>query len=217
MDERDRFRRDFSSRSARPRNPRPQDNAGCRPTRRSVPASSARRSSDGCPRTDARRPSTARRAAGISGTPRPSVRRDVYVGARPKSIDPRVLVVAAIALVAVVLIIFVRCSGAAGQAGQPADGASAPAQQNDVSSAEPVSFTISFAGDCTLGTDEYFDKSTSFNARYDEEGDPAYFFRNVRDIFAADDLTVVNMEGTFTESTERQDKRYAFKASAEYA
>lgn len=218
MDEKDRSRRDASGRSARSQNPRTQDRGRHRPTRRPSPNSpSARRSSGERVRPGDRRRSTARRAAGTQGASRPSMRRDVYVGARPKTIDPRILVVAAVALVAVVLFVFARCSGAAGQAGQPADGASAPAQQNDVSSTEPVTFTISFAGDCTLGTDEYFDKSTSFNARYDEEGDPAYFFRNVRDIFAADDLTVVNMEGTFTESTERQDKRYAFKGPAEYA
>lgn len=215
MDERDRFRKNASGRSMRARNPRPQDNGRRRPTRRSVPApSSARRSSSGRLRTEDRRTSTTRRAVGASGASRPSARRDVYVGARPQRIDPRVLLVAAIALVAIVLIVLVRCSGSAGQ---PTDGASLPAQQNDVSSAGPVSFTISFAGDCTLGTDEYFDESTSFNARYDKEGDPAYFFRNVRDIFAADDLTVVNMEGTLTESTDRQDKQFAFKGPAEYA
>ena len=180
-DEKDRSRRDASGRSARSQNPRTQDRGRRRPTRRPSPNSpSARRSSGERVRPEDRRRSTARRAAGTQGASRPSMRRDVYVGARPKTIDPCILVVAAVALVAVVLFVFARCSGAAGQAGQPADGASAPAQQNDVSSTEPVTFTISFAGDCTLGTDEYFDKSTSFNARYDEEGDPAYFFRNVR-------------------------------------
>lgn len=80
---------------------------------------------------------------------------------------------------------------------------------------EPVSITISAAGDCTLGTDEYFDPSTSLNAYYDSNG-PAYFFQNVKSIFEADDLTIVNMEGTLTEETARQDKTYAFKGPAEY-
>lgn len=80
---------------------------------------------------------------------------------------------------------------------------------------EPVSITISAAGDCTLGTDEYFDPSTSLNAYYDSNG-PAYFFQNVKSIFEADDLTIVNMEGTLTEETSRQDKTYAFKGPAEY-
>ena len=81
---------------------------------------------------------------------------------------------------------------------------------------EPVSITISAAGDCTLGTDEYFDPSTSLNAYYDSNC-PEYFFQNVKSIFDADDLTIVNMEGTLTEETARQDKTYAFKGPAEYA
>ena len=81
--------------------------------------------------------------------------------------------------------------------------------------AEPVSITISAAGDCTLGTDENFNASTSLNAYYDSNG-PAYFFQNVKSIFDSDDLTIVNMEGTLTESTSRQDKTYAFKGPAEY-
>jgi len=81
---------------------------------------------------------------------------------------------------------------------------------------EPVSITISAAGDCTLGTDEYFDRSTSLNAYYDSNG-ASYFFQNVKPVFEADDLTIVNMEGTLTEETARQDKTYAFKGPAEYA
>ena len=80
-----------------------------------------------------------------------------------------------------------------------------------------TSITLSFAGDCTLGTDEYFDYSTSFNAVYDDVDDPSYFMENVADIFSEDDYTIVNMEGTLTESTSRQDKTYAFKGPAEYA
>lgn len=79
-----------------------------------------------------------------------------------------------------------------------------------------TSLTISFAGDCTLGTDSSFDQSTSFDAKYDAVGDPTYFMANVADIFSADDYTVVNMEGTLTESNARQDKTFAFKGPAEY-
>lgn len=89
------------------------------------------------------------------------------------------------------------------------------AEQQAEKETEPVSITISAAGDCTLGTDEYFDPSTSLNAYYDSNG-PAYFFQNVKSIFEADDLTIVNMEGTLTEETSRQDKTYAFKGPAEY-
>ncbi len=88
--------------------------------------------------------------------------------------------------------------------------------QEEEKETEPVSITISAAGDCTLGTDEYFNASTSLNAFYNSNG-AEYFLRNVKPIFEADDLTIVNMEGTLTEETTRQDKTYAFKAPAEYA
>lgn len=90
------------------------------------------------------------------------------------------------------------------------------AEKEKEEESKPVSITISAAGDCTLGTDEYFDPSTSLNAYYDSNG-PEYFFQNVKSIFDADDLTIVNMEGTLTEETTRQDKTYAFKGPAEYA
>lgn len=82
---------------------------------------------------------------------------------------------------------------------------------------EPVTITVSAAGDCTLGTDEFFDWSDSLPAKYEEVGDPAYFFRNVQPIFAQDDLTIVNFEGTLTESEEREDKQFAFRAAPAYA
>ena len=81
---------------------------------------------------------------------------------------------------------------------------------------EPVSVTVSMAGDCTLGKDEAFNHSTSLNAYYDMYG-PAYFFQNVKSIFDADDLTIVNFEGTLTDSTARNGETFAFKAPAEYA
>ena len=87
----------------------------------------------------------------------------------------------------------------------------------EVEEVESVTFTVSVAGDCTLGTDEYFSYSTSFDAKYNEVGDPSYFFANVVDIFSADDLTIVNLEGTLTDSTSRADKTYAFKGDPEYA
>lgn len=88
-------------------------------------------------------------------------------------------------------------------------------QQEAEKEEPPVSITISAAGDCTLGTDENFDQSRSRNAYYDENG-PAYFLQSVKPVFEADDLTIVNMEGTLTESTSRMDKTFAFKGPADY-
>jgi len=97
---------------------------------------------------------------------------------------------------------------------------SAPAAQNpeegvekeDAPSPAPekVTLKLSVIGDCTLGTDEYFDWDSSLNNYFDMYG-PEYFFRNVRDIFSEDDLTIGNFEGTLTYSEEREDKQFAFK------
>ena len=80
----------------------------------------------------------------------------------------------------------------------------------------PISLTLSVVGDCTLGTDENFDYDTSLNTYYENYG-ADYFLANVKSIFSADDLTIANFEGTLTESTEREDKQFAFKAPASYA
>lgn len=80
-----------------------------------------------------------------------------------------------------------------------------------------TTITISAAGDCTLGTDEGFDYKRSFKGKYDAVQDPAYFLQNVQSVFAQDDLTIVNMEGTLTEETSREPKQFAFKGDAEYA
>ena len=73
---------------------------------------------------------------------------------------------------------------------------------------DPISLTLSVVGDCTLGTDEYFDYDTSLNAYYENYG-ADYFMANVKSIFFKYDLTIANFEGTLTE--------FAFKAPASYA
>ena len=87
---------------------------------------------------------------------------------------------------------------------------------SDTAISAPVSLTLSVVGDCTLGTDETFDYDTSLNAYYENYG-ADYFLQNVRSIFSADDLTIANFEGTLTDSDEREDKTFAFKAPASYA
>ena len=97
--------------------------------------------------------------------------------------------------------------------------ASSDSQNTDSSNAtvsSPVSLTLSVVGDCTLGTDETFDYNTSLNAYYENYG-ADYFLQNVKDIFSTDDLTIANFEGTLTDSDEREDKTFAFKAPASYA
>ena len=76
--------------------------------------------------------------------------------------------------------------------------------------------TLSCAGDCTLGTDPRFGYSSSLIATMDRVGDPAYFFKNVQKYFAKDDMTIVNLEGTFTNRTTRAEKTFTFKAPPSY-
>ena len=81
---------------------------------------------------------------------------------------------------------------------------------------EPVTLTVSVVGDLTLGTDAFFDYETSLNNYFEMYGS-AYFMQNVKSIFETDDLTIGNFEGVLTESNEREDKEYAFKAPASFA
>lgn len=143
---------------------------------------------------------------------------------RRQQITERLLIGCGAVLILLLLIILVRgCS--ARKNGAIKTNASAKSQdKTSASDADltptptmaPVSLTVSVVGDCTLGTDENFDYDTSLNAYYENYG-ADYFFSNVKSIFSADDLTIANFEGTLTDSEDREDKEYAFKAPAEYA
>nr|WP_295278404.1 CapA family protein [uncultured Blautia sp.] len=95
-------------------------------------------------------------------------------------------------------------------------GESAEDNAAETAHSTPVTLTVSVVGDCTLGTDENFDYDTSLNAYFESYG-KEYFFQNVKSIFEADDLTIANNEGTFTDSYDREDKTFAFKAPASFA
>lgn len=94
-----------------------------------------------------------------------------------------------------------------------ADGVAPITCQVTVSGEQTV--TISAIGDCTLGTDENFNSDTSFNAFEIVKG-KSWFFQNVSDILSNDDVTFANLEGTFTTSTQRAAKEYAFKGDPTY-
>ncbi len=100
---------------------------------------------------------------------------------------------------------------------ESADKEDKQSKEKKTSKTQEATITISVAGDCTLGTDEGFNYKKSFKGKYDAVQDPAYFFQNVQPVFAEDDLTIVNMEGTLTEETTREPKQFAFKGDAEYA
>ena len=77
--------------------------------------------------------------------------------------------------------------------------------------------TVTAVGDCTLATDANAGWKGSFNAYANQEGDDySYFLRNAAPIFAEDDLTIVNFEGTLSNQGARQDKQFAFRGKPEY-
>lgn len=80
-----------------------------------------------------------------------------------------------------------------------------------------VNITISAAGDTTLGSDESFGYVYTFDSEFkNQNGDYGYFTQNVKGIFEKDDLTIVNLEGTFTKSVKVADKEYKFKGNPLY-
>ena len=64
---------------------------------------------------------------------------------------------------------------------------------------EDIEITISATGDVTMGNYVGQGYERTFNQMFDQEGYD-YFLKNVRDYFAADDMTIVNLEGTLTTS-----------------
>ena len=75
--------------------------------------------------------------------------------------------------------------------------------------------TLTFVGDCTFGRNQKHSYDNSFDEMYDRKG-ADYFFAEVRDIFASDDITVINLEGSLTTSTDIQDKMWNHKGDPEY-
>ena len=77
--------------------------------------------------------------------------------------------------------------------------------------------TISFAGDCTLGYDDTFSYMHSFPQVLEIQNNHyGYFFEKVQTLFERDDLTLVNLETTFTNATRKANKKYRFKGPPEY-
>lgn len=79
----------------------------------------------------------------------------------------------------------------------------------------PETFTLSFMGDCTIGS-----APNQFNVMYSIlwyiGEDYGYPFRNVIDYIKDDDLSVVNLEGTFCDPGTSSGARFTFRAPTEY-
>ena len=80
------------------------------------------------------------------------------------------------------------------------------------------SVKISATGDCTIGWDDRY----NYQGRYDyylkkNNNDHGYYFAKVKDLFGEDDITIANLEGTFTDYDVKVVKAFNFKAPKEYA
>ena len=83
---------------------------------------------------------------------------------------------------------------------------------------EKAKISVSFAGDCTLGTDTTFSYKASFpQVLADKNNDYAWFFSGVKQIFQSDDLTLVNLETTLTDASKHAKKKFRFKGDPSYA
>ena len=75
--------------------------------------------------------------------------------------------------------------------------------------------TISFVGDCTLGTYKGQSGNTLFTNFY-EDNDATYFFENIKEVFEKDDLTFINLEGPLTSVPQTAVKEFPIKGEPEY-
>ncbi len=102
------------------------------------------------------------------------------------------------------------------QSGEEQPGTEAPPVESEEPVPESEFFTINMVGDCTLASSEYY-KGTAQGYDTVINGDWAYPFSLTAELFADDDMTFANLECALTESTNRTDKTFTFKAGAEYA
>ena len=80
-----------------------------------------------------------------------------------------------------------------------------------------TSVVMNFTGDCTLGSDSNYGYKNTFFEMFDKQQNYGYFFSNMQSLFANDDVTCVNLEGTFTDYMVKTPKEFNFRASPEYA
>ena len=105
-------------------------------------------------------------------------------------------------------------STAEGTANTQSDAAKAEATEADTQQPQMSTIVITATGDCTLGNNQEQSYDGSFNSYYDSKGQD-YFFGGVRDIFEADDMTLINLECVLSDATERVEKRWNLKGKPE--
>lgn len=78
---------------------------------------------------------------------------------------------------------------------------------------ESNKIVITFTGDCTLGEYRGQGGGGQFKDYFNSMG-PDYFFANVRNLFASDDVTFINLEGPLTDHPQTVDKTYPIRGDA---
>ena len=106
-------------------------------------------------------------------------------------------------------------STAEGTESTQSDATKADATEADKQQPQMSTIVITATGDCTLGNNQEQSYDGSFNSYYDSKGQD-YFFGGVRDIFEADDMTLINLECVLSDATERVEKRWNLKGKPEY-
>ena len=77
--------------------------------------------------------------------------------------------------------------------------------------------TLTFTGDCTLGTEETTKNTADSIYKVAEAEGYGYFLENFRDIFAEDDCTVVNLECVLSDNGEgAADKDFCFRGPEKF-
>ena len=83
-----------------------------------------------------------------------------------------------------------------------------------------VIMTITCTGDFTIGGDNYHKKNIFSKELEEHGGDINFIMENVRDILMTDNLTIVNFEGTFTDTTyvpnNKKENEFLFNISPSY-
>jgi len=87
-----------------------------------------------------------------------------------------------------------------------------PAKPKD----EIINITISAIGDCTFSNDAKVKGGWNSFESYLKDDDYSYYFRGVHNILNNDDLTIANLEGTFTDNEEKAIKTFNFKSPKKY-
>lgn len=89
-------------------------------------------------------------------------------------------------------------------------------EEEEEEAPQPTVYTLSFAGDCTLGTDpEVYGATGTFVHTVGENY--GYPFEKALPYFENDDFTLINFEGVLAEEGEGKEKEYRFRGPLSYA